>query len=158
MTFTNKRKGDLSECIESYRSLETLSDVNCSQCSLSKYKRQLHTSASVAADIFSRFYIHDDRLFDALGARDTVKREALKLMSFASLPEVLCLQLIRRTYDRVTGDMVKNNEPVKFSMELDMSAYWSFWHSDQKQKIKYQLISVVQHIGNADAGALHIVS
>ena len=157
LALSGKRRGDLIECIESYRSLETLSDVNCSQCSLDNYKRQLRTSANVAADIFSRFYIHDDRLFDAIGAKDSVKREALKLMSFASLPEVLCLHLMRRTYDRVTGDAVKINESVKFSMELDMSPYWSFWHPEQPQRIKYQLISVVQHIGNADAGVTHIV-
>ena len=148
----SRRRGDIIECLESYRSLETLSDVNCSLCSLTSYKRQLQSSATVATDIFSKFYIHDDRLFDALGAEDTVKREAVKIMSFSSLPEVLCVHLIRRLYDRVTGDMKKNNQTVRFSMELDMSPFWSFWHPEQPSRIKYQLMSVVQHIGNADAG------
>ena len=156
VALAGKRRGDLIECIDSYRSLETLPDVNCSQCSLDNYKCQLQFSAGVAADVFSKFYIHDDRLFDAIGAKDTVRRDALKLMSFASLPDVLCLHLIRRTYDRSTGDMIKNNEPVKFSIELDMTPYWSFWCPEQPQRIKYQLISVVQHIGNADAGRLEV--
>jgi ubiquitin C-terminal hydrolase len=134
------------DCLDEYFKEEALPDVNCARCSLEKYKSGL--SVGVGSEIIGSYYDNDDKLFDALGAAYTVKREALKRLGVARLPELLCLHLSRRVIDLLRGEIVKIDTHVQFPLELNMDRYLSFSTSNSV----FKLVSVIHHIGTAHAG------
>ena len=138
----------LFDCLDLYFAEEDLTEVACAQCSLQSYKSSLSNTEANAA-FFSSFYVNNDKLFDALGPLYRVKVNATKVLKLSRLPEVLVLHLIRRVYDMVSGNMLKLSVKVDFTPVLDLSSYC--WGHDEGKAL-FRLVSVVVHIGNADAG------
>lgn len=144
------RSMSIYNCLDQYFSREQLSGVNCAHCSLTTYKAKM-SSSEIHDALFSSFYENDDKLFDALGPAYTIKTTATKGLSLSRFPGMLCLHLIRRVYDYVSGNMLKVATSVSFPMVLDMAKYFSF-STSQTRDVSYRLVSVVMHIGNANAG------
>jgi len=78
-----------------------------------------------------------------------VKRESFKRLLITRLPPVLCLHVQRRYYKASQNCMAKAMQIVDFSEILDVAPFTS---SNDKKKILYRLMSVVEHIGNANFG------
>lgn len=76
------------------------------------------------------------------------KREAFKRMLITRLPSVLCLHVQRRYYKASQNCMDKAMQLVDFPEILDVAPFTFFPES----KILYRLMSVVEHIGNANFG------
>jgi hypothetical protein len=79
----------------------------------------------------------------------TIKRDAFKHLLITRLPPVLCLHVQRRYYKASENCMAKAMQIVDFSEVLDVSPFTA---SKDKNKILYRLMSVVEHIGNANFG------
>ena len=96
-----------------------------------------------------------------------IRGEAYKASLLMRPPEVLCIHIQRRHYDKTSGRMAKVNRHVRFDEYLDLGEYCAYGVTsfeedrrvhrmtspyDQIPKVPYILMSVIEHSGNAFGG------
>jgi ubiquitin carboxyl-terminal hydrolase 40 len=79
------------------------------------------------------------------------KCEALKGVKIRKLPQILTISLNRFEFDYQTFERKKVNDRLEFGLELDMSAFTE----EENENSKYELQTVLIHIGNAHGGHYH---
>ncbi|KAA3673450.1 ubiquitin carboxyl-terminal hydrolase 40 [Paragonimus westermani] len=77
------------------------------------------------------------------------KVDAVKMTRFEELPPILTLSLSRFYFDSKTMQSVKLEKMCSFPLILDMN---SFFMDKPNQKTKYDLFSVVLHVGGSTGG------
>ncbi|KAL9178685.1 hypothetical protein ACHAXT_003816 [Thalassiosira profunda] len=88
-----------------------------------------------------------------------LRGDAYKASLVMRPPQVLCIHIQRRHYDMSCHRMVKLSRRVHFQEELDLGPYCEYGGNSFERrristnvKISYRLMSVVEHLGNADGG------
>ena len=93
-----------------------------------------------------------------------IRGEAYKASLLMRPPEVLCIHIQRRHYDKTSGRMAKVNRHVRFDEYLDLGEYCAYgvtsFEEDRRvhrmtspyDQIPYILMSVIEHSGNAFGG------
>ncbi|EJK75920.1 hypothetical protein THAOC_02342 [Thalassiosira oceanica] len=84
-----------------------------------------------------------------------LRGDALKASFVMRFPEALCLHIQRRHYDLARQQMVKIQRHTYFDETLDLYQSWALGQSHPASfatRISYQLVSVIEHVGNAFGG------
>lgn len=110
---------NLMECLDQYSFQESLSDVECLNCSLTELMEGKETLEAMAKQAGSK-EVNDiictinhlaanshqlDKVADAFPGGDRVRTNASKQLKISRLPEVLCLHLSRRFFCPRTGTL-----------------------------------------------------
>mmetsp|Transcript_1135 Transcript_1135/g.2308 ORF Transcript_1135/g.2308 Transcript_1135/m.2308 type:complete len:455 (+) Transcript_1135:112-1476(+) len=175
----SQEQHNLMECLDQYSFQESLSDVECLNCSLIELlegKETLETMAKHAASkevndiIYTINYLdansHQlDKVADSFPGDERVRTDACKQLKISRLPEVLCLHLSRRFFCARTGCMIKNRCKITFPLHLDMQNHVEadimstesvssliLGKNSKPSNCLYGLRAVIVHHGDANSG------
>lgn len=174
---SSNSRPNLYDCLEHFSFRESLSDVECLNCSYA----ELLASKDMLEDIFRRGGSKDigdlidkityleknshqlEKVSQEIIALSRIRSQASKQLKISRLPEVLCLHLSRRNFCSRSGRMTKNRFKVSFPARLDMahfvegdaaseSASSLILGNNRPTSFDYDLRAVIVHHGDADSG------